>query len=221
MLISNELTYNDPRVVSLKIGEDTTWSNNLLKALSSVKTKYVFLLLDDYIINSPVNESRFIELLTLLEKTNGAYIEVAKDEGMFVYGMEKHKKLVPGIEGVIYRSKNSSYRNSLQACIWNTEELKKLIDTKESAWDFEIIGNNRTKKNPKPFYMIIDNPVVEYLNAVAKRVYEQDVVDYINSQGIQFKPTKLPVKTKQEILDYLKTEEANKLTTPYGGNNNE
>ncbi|MGI4775994.1 MAG: hypothetical protein ACRYE9_03610 [Janthinobacterium lividum] len=133
MLITNELKYEDSRVMSLSVGTDTTWSKNLLKALESVKTKYTFLLFDDYIISTPVDEKRFIELLTLLEETSGAYIEVIIDEGQFSYGHEKHKKFVTGIESVIYRSKGSACRNSLQASIWNTEELRKLIDPKESA----------------------------------------------------------------------------------------
>lgn len=66
--------------------------------------------------------------------------------------------------------------------------------------------------------MIIENPVMEYLNAVSKRVYSQEAVDYINSQGIDFHPTKMPIKTKEEISKYLQSEEVAKLLEPYGGN---
>lgn len=210
MLVSNELAYNDPRVISLKIGPDITWSANLLKALEFVKTKYVLIMMDDYILNAPVNEERLVELITLLEKTDGAYIEIHQDDDMLTYGMEKERKYVQGINDVLYRSKNSTYRNSLQACIWNTDELRKLIDITESAWAFEIVGNERTKKNPKPFYMVTANPAMTYLNAMAKKVYEEDVVDYINSQGVHFTPSK-PVKNKEEMKIYLKTDEANKV----------
>lgn len=202
----------------LKVGKDTTWSNNMIKALARVKTKYVFLLLDDYIINAPVNEERFIEMLSLLEQRNAAYIEIVKDDGIFELGLEKHKKPVEGIDGVIYRSKNSAGRNSLQASIWDTDELKNLLDPKESVWDFEVIGSKRTENNPKSFFAVIDNPAITYLNAVFKRVYEKEVVDYINLQGIDFQPTKMPIKTKKEMSEYKKSKEAAKLLSPYGGN---
>lgn len=214
MLISNKLSYDDPRVISLKIGDDTTWSKNLRNALKSVKTKYTFLLFDDYIINSPVNEPRLLELLALLERTNGAYVEAIQDDGQFIYGHEKEKKFAPGIEGVVYRSKGSACRNSLQASLWNTEELRKLIKPEESAWDFEIVGNARTQDNPKPFYMVASNSAVTYLNAVAKRVYEKDVVEYINSQGIDFHPTAFPIMTRPEIYEYLNTKKAQELLSP-------
>jgi hypothetical protein len=116
MLITNKLRYDDPRVTSLMI-EDQNWSKNLIEALKNIKTKYVFLLFDDYIVNGPVNEKRFIELLSLMEQRNGAYIEVIIDEGHFKYSNEKEKKPLIGIEGVIYRSKKSGCRNSLQAAI--------------------------------------------------------------------------------------------------------
>lgn len=214
MLVTNNLSYPDSRVTSLKIGDDTTWSQNLLKALDSVETKYVFLLFDDYIINSPVNQNRFVELLALLERDNGTYVESTIDNGQFIYGHEKYKIPVPGINGVIYRTKKSACRNSLQASIWNTEKLRKLINPKESAWDFEVKGSARTDNDSK-YYMVTDTPVLSYLNAVAKRIYEQVAVDYINSEGIEFHPTKLPVKTRAEIDEYLKTKEAEDILNNY------
>lgn len=68
-------------------------------------------------MNGPVDNNRFVELLTLMEKTDGAYLEAPLDEGQFINRNEKRKKLVPKIEGVIYRSKGSGCRNSLQASI--------------------------------------------------------------------------------------------------------
>lgn len=206
ILITNTLVYKDPRVTSVKIGPDITWSLSLQKALESVKTKYTLILMDDYIINAPVDQDRLVELITLLEKTDGAYIEIWQDDGMFKAGFERKKKYVKGVQGVIYRSKNSICRNALQASIWNTEELRKLIDVTESAWMFEITGNERTKNNPKPFYMVTANPVMRYLNATAKQVYEKDVVDYINANGVKFSPNK-PIKDKSEMWAYLNTEE--------------
>ncbi|MGI4775995.1 MAG: hypothetical protein ACRYE9_03615 [Janthinobacterium lividum] len=67
--------------------------------------------------------------------------------------------------------------------------------------------------------MVTKKPVLKYFNAVAKRVYEKDAIDYINSVGIEFSPTKLPIKTHEEIIEYLKTEEARKLLNPSWKNN--
>lgn len=218
-LITNELKYEDPRVESINV-VDQNWSKNLIQALKHVNTKYTLLLLDDYIINSPVNENRFIELLSLLEQRNAAYIEIVIDEGHFWKGNESEKKPVLGIDDVIYRSKNSKRRNSLQAAIWNTEELLNLIDPNESPWDFERDGSKRTLKNPKPFYLVVKDPVMTYLNAVAKRIYEKHVIDYINSENIEFQPTSLPVLDAEEMAEYLKTKKAKKIMKNFHGTSN-
>lgn len=219
-LISNQLDFNHPRVESLKIGADTTWSANMLKALDKVDTKYVLILLDDYIINDYVNQARLVEFLSLLEHSNGAYIEIFHDDRMFTYNFEPNYKLVNLVDDVIIRSKRKShFINSLQACIWDKEKLIELLDSKESAWDFENQGNKRARKSPYPFYMVTKNPAFKYLNAVAKRAYEADVVEFINNNGLEFEPKKLPVKSFEEMKEHLKSNEANKLLKKYGGNN--
>lgn len=63
--------------------------------------------------------------------------------------------------------------------------------------------------------MVINKPMLSYLNATVKRTYEKEVVDYINSVCIEFKPKQFPIKTREEIAEYVKTEEAIKLIRPY------
>lgn len=203
-LLSNTLEFKNPRVNTVKVGEDTNWSSNVKKFLESVKTKYVMLLMDDYIINGPVNEKRLIELRELLEKTNGAYVEITIDNGMFSLGCEKKKDYVKGFSHVIRRSRDGCYRNSLQAALWNTDILRNLLAHGESAWQFEDKGNHRSKKLKENFYMVTDNPVVGYYNLVAKRMYEKEQVDSVNQQnvfpaGMIFSPQKMSILPRKEI----------------------
>jgi len=208
MLITNELGYDDPRVQTLKVGADTSWSANMLKGLESVKTKYVFIYLDDYITYAPVDQNRFLELLTLLDQTDGSYAEIGLDERMIKKRIEKNMKFTQGLNGVIYRSKKSPLRTALQACIWNVSDLKSLLDPKESAWEFEGKGGSRSKKSNKPFYMVVQDPPVKYLNAAGGRMYEKNVIDYINSQGVDFAPKKLPIRIEPKTKEsYLNEEE--------------
>jgi len=197
MLLTNELDFNHPRVQSLKIGQDTTWSRNMLKALENVKTKYVMIVLDDYYLHKKVNEPRLLELLTLLEHTNGAYVEISPDSAAL--SMDPEKKPAQGIDGVIIRHKDAKYRTSLQACIWNVEDLRKLLVAEENAWQFEGAGTKRSSTYPKPFYMLTDNFVMEYKNLVEKRYYRKENVKWVNEQGYEFNPTTFPVMTPEEI----------------------
>ena len=78
VLVSNYEKFEHPRVKNILIGDlDKTWSENFLKSLDKVKTKYVLIILDDYIMSSPVNDKRLVEILSFLKKNNGAYIEIS------------------------------------------------------------------------------------------------------------------------------------------------
>lgn len=112
-LMSNEEKFDHPRVTNILVGDaDKGWSSNFLKALESVKTKYVVIVLDDYILNAPVNEKRLAQILNLMRKTNAAYTEIALDPSI------NDGPPVQGIDNVHIRERFGPYRTSLQACIW-------------------------------------------------------------------------------------------------------
>lgn len=198
MLVSNFAGYENPRVHNVKVGMDSSWSDNLIIALREVKTKYVFIILEDYIINAPVQSERVQDMLHLLESTGGAYAEVFFDYG--VIKNEKHKNYPQEREDVIIRSrgKDAKYRTSLQASLWNIKTLKKLLVTGESAWDFEIYGSMRSKFMAQPFYAIAheNGSIISYLNAAERGQYRKSVVEYINKEFGEFQPKKLPINPK-------------------------
>jgi len=186
--MTNEEKFNHPRVTNIQVGDiDEGWSSNFLKALENVKTKYVIIILDDYILNKQVDEKKLDEVLKFMRKTNGAYIQVGP-EGV------NDGPAASGIEGVTVRSRFGAYRTSLQACIWETEVLKWLLKPGETIWEFEKTGSIRSEGvMKKPFYLMVKDPIFEYLNAVDSRKYRKKVVEYINEQGIKFDPQKLPI----------------------------
>lgn len=182
-LVSNFKEYNHERIHNLKIGADRSWSDGFLTGLASVKTKYVLILFEDYIMTHDVNEERLISMIDLLERTNGAYAGLTLSSGF----NDGEKLSTP--KDVIIRDHFGEYRTSLQACIWNVEDLKWLLKPNESAWSFEIEGTVRSQGMTKPFYMITADPVFTYLNASSKGKYEKSVITYINSQGVSFTPS--------------------------------
>lgn len=197
ILVSNFEKYDEnPRVKNIKVGPDISWSDNLISAMHYVNTKYVLIMLEDYMINSPVKLNRMHDMLNLLEINKAAYAGICLDDGMFEHGFEKNKRYPDGRNDVIIRSKDKAteYRTSLQPSIWNAKTLKKILVPGESAWDFEVIGNIRSKRITQDFYMVVKDAPISYLNAVDKRSYIKSVIDYINKSGIEFAPKKLPIK---------------------------
>ncbi len=194
LLQSNEKDFSYPNVITVKVGADKDWSSSALKILEHVKTKYVMIMLEDYIVYKPVNQKRLLEIVNFLEKENAAYAEISPDERMFINGYEKNKKNVEGINNIVQRSFDGSFRVSLQACVWNVENFKSLIKPGENPWQFEQKGNERSKGLKEPFYILTGDYVVEFLNAAHRGKYEHEVVNYINDTGYEFKPKNMPVR---------------------------
>ena len=47
---TNFETYDDPRVRTLAIGDDTTWADGVVRMLDSIRSDYVILLLEDFLL---------------------------------------------------------------------------------------------------------------------------------------------------------------------------
>jgi hypothetical protein len=216
-LVSNLKQYKHARVKSMMLGKEKNWSDDLKAALDHVKTEFVILLLDDYILTQYVNTERLEQIINYMERTKGAYTELSLDPSL------EDGPIADGIDDVIVRSKTSSYfkkalfmatsrvkkilfnttgpkilygkyRTSLQSCIWKVETLKKLLNSGESPWEFEWQGSKRSEQIKEPFYLVTKTPVFQYFQAAAQRKYQKTAIEAINRLGFNFSPTALPTE---------------------------
>jgi len=202
-LVSNKKKYQSSRVKNILVGEDKGWSDNLIIALKNVQTKYVIILFEDYIFNADVDTNRLSQIINFMDKTNGAYTELALDPSL------NDGPPAKGINDIIIRLKTTDaptnhkpgtwpkigqFRTALQACIWKTSILKNLLHSGESAWNFEIDGSKRSEEIKEPFYLVTKKPVFQYLNASGKGKYRTTAINFINFSGFKFYPKALPMK---------------------------
>jgi hypothetical protein len=215
-LASNLKQYKNFRVKNIMVGKEKSWSDDLKVALENVKTEFVILLNDDYIITQDVNTDRLAQIINFMELTNGAYAQLALNPIL------EDGPVADGIDDVIMRAKSCDYfkralfntifhikkavfnvakpevlygryRTSLQSCIWRVEILKKLLVSGESPWEFEWSGSKRSESIKEPFYLVIKTPVFQYFQAVAQRKYHKSAIETINRLGFKFAPTLMPI----------------------------
>ena len=60
---------------SINVGEDVSWSNNLILALDKIETPYVFLLLDDVFINNKIDNDNLDEIFNDFCENKGNYLK--------------------------------------------------------------------------------------------------------------------------------------------------
>lgn len=191
-LLSNYMSYPDKRINSFTVGEDISWSDNLIRALKSIDKSYIVLLLDDYILTNEVNERRLIELTNLMKLNNAAHTEVVVDIPLLRDGVS-HKN----VRNLRYRRQHGEYRTSLQAGVWSRKHLLTLLRAGETPWQFETAGNLRSFNIYRPFYITSGDPVFQYENLTtasgkaeySASKYDKGVVLRLIKKGLMMLPS--------------------------------
>ncbi len=195
VLVGNKRTYDDPRVRTILTGEDISWSDNILKALGKVKTKYVLIILEDFFLSEPVDEKRLWTLYESMKNEGVGYTQVA------AVGVEIFKKGKPHktLKGVRHKARFGIYRPSLEAAIWRKDNLEWLVRPGESAWDFEVRGNERSQGMREPFLTVVEDAPMKYINAVDKGWWKDHAFNYVKKQGIELSHRTLPLESDYPI----------------------
>lgn len=135
-LLSNNKIEEFPNVTNIAVGEDKSWSDNVLLALDKISEDYIIMHLEDLFFYEKIDNKGVVELVDWSVSANVDYMRFNPNPGPD----KKHNELV----GVV--SKGSEYRTSTVMSLWRKDVLRDLLKPGESAWDFEIIGSSRSDK---------------------------------------------------------------------------
>jgi hypothetical protein len=177
-LVSNHKKYDDNGIVALNIGDDISWSDNLIKALAFVKEQYVLLYIDDLILYRQLD-------VKLIEKTIQIFIEM---DGNYL-------RLNPIPRGVADGSQfdilppGDLYRSSTVFSVWRRDILLQVLKQGESAWEFELIGSERTDQFNK--WYSSKEWLVHYQNLVIKGKVDLRALRLLQNEGLHFKSNRM------------------------------
>ena len=120
----------------IKIGEDISWSNGLIKALNILEDNYsqVLITLEDVPIIRRVETDLFLEITEQFEEINGNYLK-------FITNYKQPKSYNVNF-GII--PKGSLYRPTAAYALWNIKTFISLLRKEENAWEFERFGSVRS-----------------------------------------------------------------------------
>lgn len=131
---TNSLSYDDPRVNMIHIGEGKAWADDFRNMLEFIEEKYVLTFLDDYLIVKKVN-SKIVKYA--LEVTEKEQIDCCK-----LWTRPRGSIPFAGYNDLFEIQAKDKYCVNAAAAIWTKELLKILLKPGFSAWDFEL-GNSR------------------------------------------------------------------------------
>jgi len=158
-LSTNHKVFNSQLFTSLTIGNELSWSDNLIKSLNKINQEYVLLTFDDLFLTAKVDNQFIEQLMTRAIQSKFNYLQ-------FYCSISKGRRL----DDLIFKKFNKTrYKNSTIWSFWKKDVLLELLQKDESAWEFEINGNIRSYKY-KDFYSTRRN-VMPFVNGIVKGIW--------------------------------------------------
>ena len=106
---------------------DKEWSDRLIEALEKVNSDFVFIILEDYILQA---KSNLKPIYKIFKSNELDYLRVS------------YKKYLPN-KSLYKLNKFKRYNISLQPSFWRKDFLKNILRPSETPWEFELLGSFR------------------------------------------------------------------------------
>ncbi len=133
-LLCNMKEFSFPGVITIKVGNDISWSDNLKTGLGRINEEYVLMFIDDLFLRASVQTPMLREICNEFIRVNGNYIRLNPTIRADTSYNDYFGKVSPG----------TIYRTSTVLSLWKKSVLFELLKSGETAWEFEIFGSVRS-----------------------------------------------------------------------------
>lgn len=171
-ITSNFKEYKSSKFHFLKVGHEKSWSDNILRCLDKLDSKYVMFCFDDTFWKKEIDNNEFESLVNECIEKDWNYLRLHPSPRSNNIISKKFSLIKPG----------SNYRASVAFAIYKKDILISLLRENESAWDFEKDGSLRSNKYDNFYH--INFELLPYYNLVIKSKLEPFANKKIQSQGI-------------------------------------
>jgi len=194
-LISNFRLYPDSRVKGILVGEDIDWSSNMYSALRQITHPMVILLMEDYLLDRPVDTVRIEELVSYMQKRGAVCMRLFPCPGP--------ETACPDNREVGEILRGADYRLSLQAAIWRRDILLALLRRGETPWELEVMGSRRSDEIDLPFLSVTRDsspPISYFCTAIVRGYWARGALSLCRREGIEVNLTARECEPWQRYL---------------------
>lgn len=186
--VSNFSEIEEEGVVSLLVGEDLSWSDNLIKALNFIEEEYVFMIIDDLFPIKAVCIESLQEIFAWIVSEKPDYVSLNPVPGPDM-PYNNHVGIVsPGM----------LYRTATVMTIWKKTVLLDLLKPGENAWEFELYGTVRSDKYVE-FYST-HRLLFPFVNGVIKGKWQRSALKRLQALGVPIQLEKRKIMTVWETI---------------------
>ncbi|WP_116812579.1 hypothetical protein [Steroidobacter cummioxidans] len=144
------------------IAPPTEWRREFTQQLAKIESDYVIVMLDDFLIQAPVDQDRLAHLVESTVRLNLDYLRlVPLGRSLLARATGRHPlEIDPGLQRI--RERHPFY-SALQIAIWRKSHLLSMLDRPMSIWEFE-----RQCVREASHCAIKDRPPIAYRHLVEK-----------------------------------------------------
>lgn len=170
---------------NVKDYEKIPWSKRLKEVLkSNVDTELVLIYLDDFYLESEVNQTKLDICINLMGKN-------PRIGNIQLFPCPPGYTVLDELPWLVKRKKGTPYYFNLQAGLWRTSRLIHFLRDHESPWYFERWGSKRAMRYSDEVYCINpeakDNMVFRYspsMIGLSKGLWLPKTKDFFEKEGI-------------------------------------
>lgn len=159
----------------INVGEDVSWSSNVIMALQELEEDIILTFFDDLFLYKQIDTKKICRLIERFCNDNMNYLRLNT--------FPKEEKLNDP-DNIRIMEKGELYRSSAVFSIWRKEILLDLLNRQENAWEFEINGSCRSDKYSNWF--VCANRNIFYYNLIIKGKYDRTIKRILEKNGIKF-----------------------------------
>jgi hypothetical protein len=190
-LVTNHLDPAFKGVQTIQVGTDVSWSDNVIKALSTVQEDYVLMFIDDLLLHGPVDTAKLQQIVAWVDQERPPHVQLVPSEPPDALHNPLVGRVLPG----------SLYRTSTVMTLWKKEALLALLRPGESAWAFELAGSARSDALGDFFRSW--HECFPVTNCIIKGKWLPSSLATIRHLGVPLDLSRRRVMTRRQHLGYL------------------
>ena len=175
-------------------GRGMSWSAMLVKALDTIHTPFVVLMMDDYFLSEKVDTAHFLRRLDDAKRLNAASLRLIPSPATYRSIDETFGVYAP----------NTAYCVSCQVSIWARDFIRGIASATTSAWEFERRGSFMCGGEKRPF-LVTRKKEFPFIDAVHKGCWEKFAVGLCAKNGVALDFSRRPPPPlKKRMVEFLK-----------------
>lgn len=147
----------DTHLLDISRNNDS-WGFRLRETLKDIKTEYVLVLFDDFIMEDYIDEDELLRIVNAMENDSSISVvyltkmAVSKKNQCNLFCEENKNKYVE-------LENNVDFRLNSAPAIWRVQELIKYTGVVENPWAWEVFGTYKTFNIQEKFYCVSDSDI--------------------------------------------------------------